>query len=742
MKKFEVRIAVVIAVVLLLTLIQVPSIKSMARSDLEFKWYSNPDDAFMDLVANETDILCMDLTFEQKEAVEADPNLQICRYAKNDVFEYALNNNYSIVDYPNVQSPTNRLEVRQAIAYLVDKTYIIENILQGQAMRIDQPIPAPQSGWCNESVVGPNYPYPYNPTKAAEILANLGFADTDGNGWLNYPADWPGAPGADTTEYPLKVVIRSEYQARLLVGRYLVEQLENTLAQYMGAGFKCNKIEGPRSVILPILLEKNFHVYAQGYVTGRFPTHLFFCYHSMFWCTSNIVTNYEHPQLDQYLQEFHHAQSIEEARAACKKACGYMADHCVTIPLWSSVAYQTWRKGVVGVVCMCGYGINNKYTYINAYRADNLGAPVRVAVLEPAQLNVVYSSVPEDWEILNAIYPHLMNVNPYDLIDQPWVAQDWEVGTWGQNKTKVTFWIRKDAGIAGPEVVPALPRNYTAHDVAFTIWYTYALQDAWNWEQVMDVHHTEVIDNQTIVVYFDKKSMWFLYDIGELPLLVKDELIKKLSQAPLYPLMEEKTVSFLCWGNEVQFTNDSLVQVINATADGMPIYENTNFIIRAGQDVYCHNVFVPVDIPLELPWNITITYYYAPNPPTGYYLGSDAGLSWQDTMYTAGPHYPQSISTFDVILARNTNFFLNLILGEIDWRWNWVEGPKPRSGYYQISLFDAVKLLVAYCSRGDGEYDPRYLPGADIDCYDLCHIGLYDAVTLLSHYGQKFGTPP
>lgn len=749
------KFAVVFIIILLVVSIYgVFPVRAPARSDLLFIPYESKDAAYAALKNDEADILCMDLCEEQKIDAEEDPSLQICRYyKKNDVFEYALNNNYSILDYPNAKSPTSKREVRQAIAHLIDKTYIINDILKGQGVIIDQPIPASQISWCNESVIGENYPYPYDPDRAAEILATLGFNDTDGNGWLNYPIDWPGAPGADTGDYPLKILIRSDDEARLLVGRYLVDQLTNTLAAAMGAGFACNTIEGTADVILPILLEKNFHVYTQGYITGRFPTHLFFFYHSMFWCTSNIVTNYEHPLLDQYLQEFYYAQSIEEARDACKKACGYMADHCVTIPLWSSgaYAYQAWRKEVPGVVCMAGCGLNNKYTYMNAYRADT-GAPVRVAVFEPVQLNVIYSLWSMDWEILNAIHPHLLNVNPYDLaIDQPWVAQDWEVGTWtdqrdGQNKTKVTFWIRKDVGIAAPGIVTH-PRNYTADDAAFTIWYTYAFQDAWNWEKVMDVHHTEIVDNQTIVVYFDKKSMWFLYDIGELPLLVKDELVKKLSQAPLYPLMEEKTVSFLCLGNEVQFTNDSLVQVINATADGMTIHENTNFIIRAGQDVYCHNVFVPVDIPLELPWNITITYYCAPNPPTGYYLGSDAGLSWQDTMYTAAPHYPSS-SPYD--LKKNMHFFLDPPLGETDWRWYWDtpggipgwENPGRDSGYFKINIYDVVKATASYCHRGDGPYDPHYFPGADLDASDLCHIGIYDIVTITGKYGMEWGAPP
>jgi len=93
-------------------------------------------------------------------------------------------------------------------------------------------------------------------------------------------------------------------------------------------------------------------------------------------------------------------------------------------------------------------------------------------------------------------------------------------------------------------------------------------------------------------------------------------------------------------------------------------------------------------------------------------------------------------------LEPNSYFFLNTPpFGEIDWAWYWTGTTKPRSGYYEVDLYDAVRLLVAYCSRGDGVPSANWFPGADIDPYDLCHVGLYDAVQMLSKYGQKQGAP-
>jgi len=749
-----------------------PLTVSAARSDIQFLSFESSDVAFAALANGDIDILCMDLTLQQKEAVEANPDLQISRYARNDYFEFALNNNETIPSYPGIQSPINVLEVRQALSYLIDKDYMISEIVGSQAARIDQPIPYPQTeGWCDPTVITydwnhngviepreDNYPYPYDPDAAARLLAQLGFNDTDLNGYLNYPPNWPGAGGLDTTAIPLKIVARSDHTFQAGSARYLYHQLEGSpaipgdgvLAQspiwslygLVGGDFDTTDEAWikPRSIIAPIVQAMNFHVYTRQFRVGRFPVHLYSIYHS----GSNSITDYEHPQLDVYLEQLYYAQSIPEAQNGSRHACKYMADYAVTIPVWSTVAYQSWRKEVAGVVNMVGCGINNKWTYINAYRATSPGAPLRIGILGPlSQLNVYYSMWENEWEILNAMYTHLINFNPYDLaIDQPWVAQDWQVDIdpFGE-KTNVTFWIRKDAGIGTPNPI-VMPRNYTAHDVEFTIWYYYAFQDGLMWQNVMNVHHTEIINDYTIRVCLNGKSMWFLYGVGSLPLLCKNELLWPLSHAPLYPLLSIKTETFLYWGGSVNLQH-SVVQVINATADGMPIYENKNFTISTDPILYTHNVFTPYNIDLELPWTITITYWYAPNPPTGDFLGSDAGLDWRDTMYTPAPHYAMDINlATGALLQKNPRFFLSPLPGEIDWRWNWIAGPKPRSGYYKIDILDVVIVTGAYSSRGDGVYDPRYFPGADLDANDLCHIGILDVVTVVGKYSKIFGTPP
>ncbi|RLI40012.1 hypothetical protein DRO69_13495, partial [Candidatus Bathyarchaeota archaeon] len=102
-----------------------------------------------------------------------------------------------------------------------------------------------------------------------------------------------------------------------------------------------------------------------------------------------------------------------------------------------------------------------------------------------------------------------------------------------------------------------------------------------------------------------------------------------------------------------------------------------------------------------------------------------------------------SISTTSASLNKNPYFFLETpILGEIDWRWYWEGTTKPRSGYYRIDILDVVLCTGSYCMRGDGVYNPIYMPGADIDASDLCHVGILDLVSITGNYFTKFGSPP
>lgn len=773
----KMRLSVFIISLALLTLANIPKfreVNAQTRSNLEITWYSTPDAAYSGLKNDQVDFVQWTLTLSQFVDAQTDPNVQLASFEENGIYEFDINNNYTMGQFPSVRSPTNELNVRKAIAHLINKTYIIEELVfERTRKRIDVPVSNAISEWWNTSVTDANYPYPNNPDQAAALLAGIGFNDTDGNGYLNYPSNWEGIqnlPSTDTTSMPIYIYIRQDHPHRATAGNYLVSQLEgnpttandSVLAKATWpAGFRGGDFDVyiiPYIRIHTPVWYRQYHIYTGGWSLSKFPARdMYYMFHSQFWepfgsnyntgVDSNGSPNY--PDLDEELENAYYAQDVSTAMFHSKNAQSLLIDkYCVSVWLWNYWNFNAYRKELVGAVSHRTSGLDNRYTYLNAFRAGNPSALIKAGVPQvPEQLNVLYSMWSYDWLLLDAVYPTLLSEMPYSIgVDQPWVAQDWELGTWddhGMTKTMATFWIRKDVGCAEP-VTGNLVDYFTAEDLEFSIWYNYAFDDSWSYYNTMDINHIRIINDYQVEVYFDDYNIWQLHSVGEMSLLGPANIL-------LNKLCEVTSATFAAppVGGEFQFGGtlpvDGVVQVINATANGNPITEDADFYIRGGYDAFSHNVFVNQAVPEGA--NVTIFYYKArTNGADGFYLGGNLGYDWTDTMYSYGMYYPISINPIaggKAELQRNPHFFMETPrLGEIDWRWNWEGTVKPRSGSYKLSILDVVLSAQAYSTRGDGVYDPHFLPAADLDENDLCHIGILDLITITASYGASFGKPP
>ena len=794
MKKYLALATTILTALMLVALVPTNRVNAAARTDINLVWYTGPGPCFTALTGGTVDVMNWALTLSQKSAVEADPNLQIAAYSENGMWELDLNNNYTINDYPTSLNPLFVEKCRQAVAYLVDKSVVINTILQNYGSRIDVPIAYPQiEGWVNSSVVTydwnhdltiepseDNYLYKHNANTAAALLASLGFNDTDDNGWINYPNDpmWLSAAGKDTTEMPLKVCIRTEDDVRKAFGELCESELENDLAAatwpagYNGGGWKTTGLafENVRAILSPIVMKAhNYHIYTGGWSLGRYPTYVFSLFDSLFWYSggSNYVTgegplsgitrtttHYAHPYLDDYVRPIYYTDSVADSQAACLEATGYLAQHCVNIPLFSYTSYMAWRKDMAAIVNMQGNGIVNDYTFLSAYKKG--GGALNIGIANTWDvLNPLYSQWFFEYTWLDRISGGSISANPYNLaIDTPWMFQDWKRGTWvdphdGYTKSVVTFYLRKDAGGAAA-VTGASVGNFKAADYVFSVWYNYRYDDDWQQSNFMDVNHINVINDYEVEVYFDDLSYWFAYAAGY-PLLgpatsLEPKLCTLTTSTFLGSALTADGVDPSYY--EYAFTGECVVHITSATRNGNPIHEGVDFYVRGGYDQLFSDPTAYRDVFVNLtnfaPTDtISLTYYYAtPGSAGGTYLGEGAGYSWTDTETCYNTHYPVTLSGTAAAMNRNPYFFLSPIQGEIDWRWTTTGTTYPHSGYFQINILDVVKCTAAYCTRGDGVYNPNYFPGADLDASDLCHIGILDLVTITGTYGQKFGTPP
>ncbi len=98
------------------------------------------------------------------------------------------------------QPPFDDVQVRQALNYAVDKDLIIEAIYGGRAVALPGPL-SPYNNYVNQSL----QPYPYDPDKALELLAEAGWTDSDGDGILDKDGQ-PFAFTIDTSGEPFRTL--------------------------------------------------------------------------------------------------------------------------------------------------------------------------------------------------------------------------------------------------------------------------------------------------------------------------------------------------------------------------------------------------------------------------------------------------------------------------------------------------------------------------------------------------------
>jgi peptide/nickel transport system substrate-binding protein len=117
----------------------------------------------------------MGLTPDQWEEAQADPGLtEAMDFYRTPAFAYT---------YLGLNNKDRRLadkRVRQAISYAIDKQEILEGVLGGYGQLANGPF-QPKMWAYNKNVA----PYPYDPAKAKSLLAEAGWADTDGDGILD-----------------------------------------------------------------------------------------------------------------------------------------------------------------------------------------------------------------------------------------------------------------------------------------------------------------------------------------------------------------------------------------------------------------------------------------------------------------------------------------------------------------------------------------------------------------------------
>ena len=722
--------------------------KGPRTEELVMKYYNNVTEAYAALKVGEIDILPYRLSAELYDDAVSDPNILVAGYAGSGVYAIYLNNNYTIHRYRGVESPMWYREVRRAVAWCTDKDYIVDVICGGFAERIDAPIGAPSTGWANESYIYPNYPYEYDPARAA--------AELDAAGWAqgstpnpSYDAGFPGSaqclrtypPGHSKQGEnvdPLRTCIRIDDIRRWQVGNLICDALEKI-------GLRCNRIEGDSPTLYThVMVEKNYHMYILGGTGfGYYPLYLYTAYHSSNWqdgvgsinfYTGNNASNLpNYPEYDRLAERVYYPNSLEEAVHAAKLATAYWTKQCINIPVFSNKYCGAYSADVLGLV-RGWMGIENDYSFMNCYKAD--GSPIRYGSTSPPNsMNPQRASFYSSYQTLERSFGYAQfSSPPYDnAIAQADSLQDWELGEWnddGTYKLTRTDWIRNDSYFTEPITGNQLT-NVNAKDYYFSIWYTYADPAAWRHTSVQDIHHVEIHSNYSWTVYFDAPSFFWYYLTAD-PMLMLYPVDLWLRD----PLALEGVENFTGFIGPGQVSlNGSPVWINNVTVDGAPLAFGTDYnIIRGNLEILAA---VSGDLSVD---------YWKYGDPSGYTPGN---LPWEEILVGSGMYYMIGFTPGvggGATFKRNPYYWMETPpIGEVDFVWKWIDGPKPRSGYYKVDIYDIVMAIGEYGSDGTGIPDSatehrRWFPGADF-APPGGKINIYDIVSMVGQYGQTFGAP-
>jgi ABC-type transport system substrate-binding protein len=681
------------------------AVKGPVMDNLQFKFYGDQSALWTGLVNNEIDMMAWPLTYTQYQDAKANPDIIVAPYYDLGDYEVALNNNYSLPDMP-WRSPTNYTEFRQAIACLVDKDGLISGpALNGFATRIDTHIPRPAlNDWVNFNVskYGPNgellnnYPWDYNPVKAAQLLDAAGFVQgSTSNPYYDPSLPWSakyirvypaGHEKAGQDLDPLIAYVRIDI-ARKTLGEQVVRDLQKI-------GIPVTLTEGASGVCYtPVYVYRKYHLYTAGWSLGRFPLWFYSFYNpiGIYAEGPNFYQINDHEVTPWTEEVYPKAQSVEQSMRAAKMCQYYQVMKAYCIPVWSSASYYAYRKGFVYVPATQGYGLttgldfvflatyHQNYPTVNTIRYGTMNPPVK--------LNPLFSSWLWDYEVLDRIFTGYMNGNPYKMTpgksptggDLPWMAYDWKWEIDTDGNATVTLWFRHD--IKWHDGVP-----FTVDDLNETIELGKYYDDSWGYSDFIHVIGFTKIDDYTCKLHFDMQSIWALYTAN-------------------YEIVPKHIYGF----------NSGLHH---------PLPTDPDFYTGGphGYWPWKGDTVTPVSDPAQV-WVGTGMWKYVP----GTHVAGEGG---------------------GMLLEAFPDFWMSIAPGDIDFAYYWTSTTPPSGGSYKIGLSDLVLLANAYGTRGDGEVPFKvpgtkgaWNPGADLAAPSGI-IGLSDLVTLAKNYGKTWGTNP
>ncbi len=202
-----------------------------------------------------------------------------------------LSHNYLFLGLNQQKTHLNDVTFRQAIAYAIDRTEIINNIYLSKASGAEQPI------FNDYSISSTNIPrHDTNKTKAKEILASLGFVDENLDGILE--------KNGKALSFNIYVLNDVNDPVRRETANNIKDQLKEI-------GILLNVFAVSKQELVSVIQNKSFDMIISGYYLSDFPDFNFL------FSSSGNITNYYSKEMKTNIQNYLNAPSLNKLKQSC-----------------------------------------------------------------------------------------------------------------------------------------------------------------------------------------------------------------------------------------------------------------------------------------------------------------------------------------------------------------------------------------------------------------------------------------
>jgi ABC-type transport system substrate-binding protein len=426
---------------------------------------------------------------------------------------------------------------RQAVAYTTPKAILIGTIFKYIVVRVDTLIPPQMGIWHNPSIpifdFNPGNPFTSNP------------GDPDACGALKLGGFYFQDRGTPS------VVDSADFWSYDAVGDEPLGTIDFLSPSYEEAPTSFQVVNATVEEMHKIGLNNvehlgvNFTDMLNIYVYPNMFDMFFLCWSGLsndpddLWAFFNsfndLYQGRNHPGLhsatiDELTETIHNSLSLTEIQEAAFECQELLMDPAQSyglsyIPIYSRNYYDAFRPGLEGILNMPLVGSDNEWTFLNMRWYDDVGphgdngfvCPSATDIMSLNPLTSAWADEVElpdggtrgDKEVLSLVFDPLIGTNPYTLEDtSTGMASDYDMNEFEGSTPvgyvegmKFTFNLK-------PNLKWQCGQAFTVDDIKFALDYVAEMQPPLWTNAWQDYVGTEIVDSDTVNVYYNKTSLW------------------------------------------------------------------------------------------------------------------------------------------------------------------------------------------------------------------------------------------